>query len=408
MKEKRYDAGVLNLLLDKYERSSVYQGTAKRNISISVTVTRKQFPDYFDLTSMAYEHMNAQMENLEDMGLVNLIWQDKRSDGILKKIQLNLLPESLARSYAFVSRRTRRDKEKAVLDVLEEYRDDFPTFVLAMESRMQRYESVRQYIDPDHPEQLKKILYLAKKIRENREDIFLRRFSIEVFHDSKIAEHEIGSAVSILTHFPDTGRESAKDMPDERLKELTTDEILEEYNIYRNPSWVMLKGCGAPLHLPMGIGISNGDIDQIPWDTQSVPARIITIENLTSFHQWKVFPGGKDLVIYLGGYANRARREMLLKLHGIYPGARYVHFGDLDAGGFRIWKNLAVSTGLSIGTLLMDEETYRKYLEYGKDLTEHDKRALKGMIGDPFFYNQKDLFHLMLREGKKIEQECIG
>ncbi len=421
MNEKRYDSKVINLLLDKYERSAVYAGTAVRNQSVAVMVTKKLFPDYFDLTSTAYEHMNAQMENLSSKGLVTLCWKDQKKDGILQKIQLNLDPDSLKRSYEFVSRKTRREKEQEAETVLNEYRCVFPEFVQWAKTRLQNHESVKQYIDIDHPEQLKKVLYLAQKIQENKEDIFLRRFSIEVFHDSKIAEHEIGSAVSILTHFQNgksggyekekcTGRDNSVSTQEDvqnDLTSLTTDEVLEEYNIYRNPSWVMLKGCGAPLDLPMGVGISNEDIDQIPWNTSNIPDRILTIENLTSFHQWNLKKGEKDLVIYLGGYANRARRQMLQKLHEIYPNALYAHFGDIDAGGFRIWKHLCQSTGLSIRTYLMDEKTYLKYLPYGKDLTMHDKRNLMQMSKDPFFAEQKALFALMLKKGKKLEQECI-
>lgn len=400
MKEKRYDIQVINLLLDKYERSALYRGTAMRKQSISLTVDKKLFPEYFDLTSMAFEDVNEQMESLASAGLVTLSWQQKKTDGILRKISLNTDTEPLSKSYLFVSRKPRKEKEDAVRAILSDYSNVFPAFTLWAEGSLDAHKNIKKYIDIDHPRQLERALYLAKQIRENKEDIFLRRFSIRVFHDSKIAEHEIGSAVAILSDFPD-------DEEGERLRGLAPDEVLEEYNIYRNPSWVMIKGCGAPLSLPMGVGISNEDIDRIPWDTTSVPKRILTIENLTSFHQWTVTERSPDLVIYLGGYANRARRQMLVKLHEVYPSAVYAHFGDIDAGGFRIWKNLCISTGLPIETFQMDEKTYLTYLKYGRALTEHDRKALRDMMADPFFRKQRRLFSLMLEKGKKIEQECI-
>lgn len=102
-----------------------------------------------------------------------------------------------------------------------------------------------------------------------------------------------------------------------------------------------------------------------------------------------------------------AKEQVLTMLHVIYPDAVFSHFGDVDAGGFRIWKNLCLSTGLEISTLHMDEETYLQYLEYGKELTEHDRRALKRMSEDPFFKQQKHLFQVMLAKNRKLEQECI-
>ena len=133
----------------------------------------------------------------------------------------------------------------------------------------------------------------------------------------------------------------------------------------------------------------------------------ITIENLTSFHQWNCDRTGKELCIYLGGYHNRTKRQFLMKMYKAYPEAEYCHFGDMDCGGFRIWRDLCFKTGIAFRPLLMDSETYLKYLDLGRELTEVDRKTLASMMEDPFYKKQKELFGLMLKMGKKIEQECV-
>lgn len=99
---------------------------------------------------------------------------------------------------------------------------------------------------------------------------------------------------------------------------------------------------------------------------------------------------------------------MLLDLHKTFQGLDFFHFGDLDCGGFLIWKNLCEATKISILTKGMDLSTYEAYLPYGRELTAHDRKQLAQMMEDPFFEEQKDLFEQMLLRGRKLEQECIA
>ena len=158
---------------------------------------------------------------------------------------------------------------------------------------------------------------------------------------------------------------------------------------------------------PGGLGISNQDIEQIGWNPNSPIDQVVTVENLTSFHQWKAEKKRPILCIYLGGYHNQVKRLFLRKLYEAWPEAEYRHFGDIDCGGFRIWKDLCVKTGIPFKTLYMDLETYDRYASWGRKLTEQDKKTLRGMMEDPFFHEQRELFARMLKMGMKVEQECV-
>lgn len=471
---RRYDEEMLNKLLDRYENSLLYTGKNQRSQTISVPVTKRLWPEYFDPGNLQFKDIHAQLMEMEQKGYISLVWKNNKAGHILEKCVLHT--GRADEIYDFLHRRPKMEKETRILKVCSEYAGKHPLidhFLEWVQERIQEGKSVRQYVDTDQPEQFSERCRLVLAILTNTEEIFWREFSIRFWKDSKVAEKELPMAVSIIKHFS---------KEEERLHNLETEQVLEEFGIYKNPSWVMMKGCGhfyieetkeetddqqnrinqnkgneikkrakpqkrededgiTLEHFPGGIGLSSTDILQIQWDGAHSPKRVLTIENLTSFHR---FQEEGTLVIYLGGYHNKVKRQFLRKLYENLEkieagndavatentetgeatkikkntgntdtktiestGIWYEHFGDIDCGGFQIWKDLREKTGIPFRTRQMDEETYLAHLQYGKPLTERDKKALKQMMEDQYFEEQRNLFSLMLEKGKKLEQECV-
>ncbi|MCC6095472.1 MAG: DUF2220 domain-containing protein [Eubacterium sp.] len=435
---RRYDERALQLLLDRYERSALSDGRNTRTIHITIKITKRNFPEYFDESSTSYIEMHEQLEELERKGYVSLSWKDRKAGHILEEV--TLCPEKTEEVYALLHREPKAQKEKDMLELLGKYTDRLPVFTQWCAERISRGLSVRQYADLDHPENTERVLRLCAAILENREDSYLRAFSIRVFHDSKVAEGELNLAASILRRFEcrenqdqrltscpqpadrGSGIQLIAQGSDARLPkqsiypqlpdDLETDEVLQEFGIYRNPSYVFLKGYGISKEWKEGVGIFQDDLEKLSFSMKdgTDPDVVITIENLTSYHQWDPALhtlGARELVIYLAGYANHVKRELLTKIHEQCPLAVFFHFGDTDCGGFRIWKHLSQETGIPIRTFGMDLPTYEKYREYGKPLTAGDRSRMEQMLEDPFFAGQTELFHAMVRDNRKIEQECM-
>ena len=407
---KRYDEQILNRLLDKYENSLLYSGRNKVNRSITVAVTEKMLPDYFDPSGLQYEVIHQQLEQIEANGHVRLIWKNGKKGHILEKCEL--ITEQAEAVYRRLRRKPRNVKEQEVLQICATYRGKghiLDNFLNWVESRIHEGSSVQKYVDFDQPKNFQRLCELIFRILSNENECFLRQFSVEYFHDSKIVEKDISRAVQVISSFSG----------EEQLEGLEEEALLAEYNIYRNPSWLMMKGNArfntqgsADTEVDLsrfegGLGISNEDVEKINWASIRQIERVITVENLTSFHQCRIREESADLYVYLGGYHNKVKREFLKKLYEAYPDAEFLHFGDIDCGGFRIWKDLCLKTGIHFKTLHMDEETYEQYLEMGRVLTEQDRKTLKQMLRDPFFEEQKALFERMLQHGMKLEQECI-
>ena len=127
----------------------------------------------------------------------------------------------------------------------------------------------------------------------------------------------------------------------------------------------------------------------------------MTIENLTTYFRWQE---EGCLCIYLGGYHNGLRRLLLQEIYAHCPVEEYCHFGDIDAGGFEIYRDLCNKTGIPFRMYRMDLKTLKAYENYGRPLTENDRKRLQGMCG---WEEVREVALYMLEHNVKLEQECV-
>lgn len=396
-----YDKVVLNKLLDSYESSLLSTGQNERTIHIEFRFIKKYIPAYFDESSKEYENIHMFMQQLEDKNLIKILWKDNKKGHIISKVQLNI--EQLENVYTYVKRISKTDLVTANIELLEgilEQTDSviIKKYVSYLLECLKENKSVKEFIEIDNIEETKKIFQAIENIERNQQQLYIREFSIRTFQDSKVFEKMVRKVHRIFQRF---GTEHT----DSELSDW-----LSEYNIYHTPNFVYLKGSGMIAvgntqielaFLEQGMGISGEDIERIQILKTENVNKIITIENLTTYFRWKE---ENSLIIYLGGYHNQVRRNLLKKIYAIYPTADYYHFGDIDVGGFEIYRDLCDKTNIPFGMYYMNLETLQKYEMYGKTLTENDRKRLKEL------QNQERLSKIvsyMLEQDVKLEQECI-
>lgn len=397
----QYDKVVLNKLLDSYESSLLSTGKNERTIHIEFKFMKKYIPAYFDESSGDYERIHMFMQQLEDGGLIKIVWKDNKKGHIISKVQLNI--EQLDTAYAYVKRISKADLVTANVELLEKILEQTDSGIIGKYANyllecLKENTSVKEFIELDNIEETKKIFQAIEAIERNQQQLYIREFSIRTFQDSKVFEKIVKKVHRISQRFDaeHTGSELS--------------DWLSEYNIYHTPNFVYLKGNGTIGigntqieldFLEQGLGISGEDIEGIQILRTENVKKIITIENLTTYFRWKEENG---LIIYLGGYHNQVRRNLLKKIHATYQEAEYYHFGDIDAGGFEIYRDLCHKTNIPFEMYHMNLETLQKYEMYGKKLTENDRKRLKEL------QNQEKLSKIvryMLERDVKLEQECI-
>ena len=346
---------VLEQLLDAYEKSKTFQGGCQVN------------------------------ESMEELCASALVAVERERNGVLKKVVLNM--EKLDDCYAYLGRTPRRQEQEMLLAVWEELSEKLfvehvgeqsgkggnagdelfeplRRYITAQYLRIEKNQNVEYY--SHNLEEYWALLEAAEAVLENREEIFIRNFSIKVFHDSKRMEQLAGKLAQLLYQY---GEFQEKDA------------VLEECGIVHTPTYVMLKGNvrlmlgGQKIDLSLlqgDIALSTESLKGLQ-DVAVLGARVVTVENLTSFHD---YPAGKDCMIYLGGFHNQVKRDFLLYLYERNREKEYCHFGDIDAGGFYILEHLKRKTGIGFRTLYMDVETLRLYQGDAKPLTENDRKRL--------------------------------
>ncbi|MBQ7612351.1 MAG: hypothetical protein IJU92_04685 [Spirochaetaceae bacterium] len=241
------------------------------------------------------------------------------------------------------------------------------------------------------------ILKATRAVLQNEDETFIRDFSIKVFNDSKRFENLQSQVRSILTQYGDYDDKET---------------VLSEYGIVKTPTYVCVKGNARITLGEQEINLSalQGDI---AFSTQTLKeitniavfgSRIITIENLTSFHNYK---NQNDFVIYLGGFHNTVKRDFICMMYKQNPNKVFLHFGDIDVGGFYILNHLKKRTDIPFKPLNMDKTILQKYKAQTKQLTSEDKKRINKMLGQNDFAEYAETLNYMIRHDCKLEQEVV-
>ena len=430
---------ILNTLIDKYERSATFRGESKVKQSFSADPA-KLFPKYSDEGEYDYFiSVNQDIRDLEKAGYV-------RCSGINLRIDTVVLnTDMIGDIYRELGRRAKKDSIAELKEFLERELEYFQRHVLesgdgeteiavsgavggdsetgtggavnGVSEAVCRYAEVQlerlaaaklpEYYE-DSLQDYMDVFTAFRALSGIDEEIFVRDLSVRIFNDSKRLENLRGRISGCLYKYGDFSNKDA---------------VFDELGVVRNPSYVMVKG---PVRITFGrqildVGELTGDIALSAKTLQDITnacvygKRVITVENLTSFHSFN--PHDSEVVIYLGGFHNGVRREFLRMIAASADSnVTYHHFGDIDAGGFYIYRHLRENTGMDFRPYMMDRDTLIKYKAYSKPLTSNDIRRIEKLVAvyenddhkDPSAETILETLRYMLEKGIKLEQEAVG
>ena len=342
------------------------------------------------------EHNDA-FKNLEKEGFCRVNWHGERAEEII------LNNDKISEIYAKLHRKPIVEIEKGYLEKLRKQRENYidTTVTLAyidmLIGRVEEHLSCKSYFND--PSDLDEILLACASIERNQKETYLRNFSKHVLGNSKAIEHMESKIASVFNC-------SSLD------KDLDLDTILAGHQIYRVKSPTLVKG-----PLVFSIGQARLDLNTIPGDfsfnapiiqqmniESSRATRVITIENQTTFYDYE---DPDAILVYLGGYASGTRIDLLKRLHQRFPDLPFYHWGDIDWGGFQIFRHLCRETGIDFKPFKMDVETLEAYQKECAALSNQDISGLKALLekdDHPF----KEVISWMLEHKIKLEQESLS
>ena len=385
----KYEKQILNALLDKYERSKSFIGT--NQVTQRFTVQPETlFPKYKDDSEFElYCAVNESIDHLEKQGYIEV---KKHKNGVVQRVAL--IVTKLNDIYAYIDRKPKTDTVSELRNLLLHYKDAnaiLPAYCARQLERLDLNKPV-EFFDDDLPG-FETALKVVSEITNVENEMFERDFSIKILGDSKAFEHVRSKVVSLLYEYGD--------FPEKET-------LLADLNIVKNPGHVYFKGAGTISICGQKIDFSkmDGDIAISSVMLKSIDSievlgsTVVTIENLTTFNAFKCTDA---FAIYLGGYHNTNRRNFIRKVYNQNPNKIFLHFGDIDAGGFYILEHLRKRTGINFSPYKMDAETLKENLAFAKKLTENDKKRLAMLLDSEY----EDTIRFMLDNDCKLEQEAM-
>lgn len=394
----KYERKILTNFIKKYESSKSFIGSnkVKQNFKIKI---EKLFPNYMDDADYdTFVQVNDAIVHLERLEFIQAAYQGNNS--VVENICLKI--ESMDNIYSYmdiVPRKELQEKLQALLLPYSRHENELGEYTRIQLRRIEENKQV-EYFTGDYKE-LSHVLKASEFLIENQAETYKRDVSVRIFGDSKRLEEIQGKVQGLLYQY---GNYEEKEF------------ILEECGVVNTPTYVILKGFGRLKFLAQeidlsllesDIGISTNTIKEL----QSICIngnKVITIENLTTFHDYRA---KDEFVIYLGGFHNQVKTQFLKLLYEQNKDKKYVHFGDIDAGGFYIYKHLLKKTEIPFTLYKMNVTMLEEHKKYWKKISDNDRKRLKKLLeevrnaslGDDY----TEVIEYMLTHGCKLEQEVI-
>ena len=235
------------------------------------------------------------------------------------------------------------------------------------------------------------------------EEVMERDFSVKVLGDSKAFAAVKSKVISIVKKYD---HELIVDEDDKDA------DVLMGYNIVKNSTYALVKG-----NLNFRLNDQIIDLEKLGFEYSlsdemikkllllpSTCTKLITVENLTSFYKLNI---ANSVVIFLSGFHNHTKQMLLKKIYAAFGNIEYLHFGDIDAGGFVIYNNLLKSTQIPFKPYQMGIEQLKTQFNYAKPLTEYDKKRLGELKKNVEYSVFAEVIEFMLENSIKLEQEAL-
>jgi hypothetical protein len=396
---------ILNLLLDRYERSTLYRGTGESPRRIFLRYDRATLPGYWEEAQWERRtELNQATLSLERDGIL----QVRRSRYSCEEIErVDLVLTRLDQAYLLAGRPPRRTQEIGLADVASTWAERWPhdwrrAFAGRVEEAVESYGRLPAGLKPNEQVLLDEIFRVFDGLGPAgiSPEMPRRIFSQQVLGSSKRLEAIQGRLIRAL-------REAwAQPLPTDEK------EALAEFGVVENPQHVLVAGPVVLDSLDIGavgsdLGLSAAFIERCRVTALEADT-VLTVENLTSFYQVVSSLPSRMIAIYLGGYHNRIRRRLLLKLAEARPTLRFSHWGDLDLGGFRIFVHLREQTGLDLQPWLMDLQTYVRYQSAGMAFNDRYGKELSSLRNHLAYERFWPVIVEMLKCRRRVEQEAVA
>ena len=396
----KYEVKIVNVLLKKYyKRKAVYKDAeVNQRINLPISKILEDYSDY-NVNLEEKEYVNKAIRSLENKRYITsskLKFSEDYEKVYLNLDYINKLEEYAANVLGITPRSFAVDGLKAIIKKYRNKGTITDYYINGLEDTINNRSIQLDVVKEED------VLKTLSFLEGNNEFLYIREASILIFGDSKYLENNRKSQVgSILANYYTSAGEVV----------FEEENLFERFNIYDTDQDICVKG---PVIIEFenktididglsgGVSFSIKDIDKIK-NIIVNGDKVMTIENKTSFLRMS----NGDCYIYLGGFATKPQIAFIKKLISDNPDKDYLHFGDIDAGGFWIHKKLCEQTNQFFYLFHMSEDDL-KNTNYSFCLKSLSKNDIKRLNSLKTINEYSDCITYMIKYNKKLEQEIIS
>ena len=225
---------ILEKLLHKYESSKTYKGenSVRQTFSILPTDVYPKYNDDFEDVNLI-EDFEKELKNLESENLISTESRDRH----IVKIIANTTDDYWPKVRNILGVKERKLQQQEELNFFRSFLSKNSVIVDFCKTQISRIEADKKATYP--LEESANIINLLDYILSDHPEILERELSIEVLHDSKKWEKIYRTKVCKILQESGSFHEIIDGL--EETKEIY-DTILENLNVYKNPSYIYFKG----------------------------------------------------------------------------------------------------------------------------------------------------------------------
>lgn len=397
---------ILNVLLDKYEKSKSYTENTSRRIIVKMS----QISEYKIEEYEQKELWNSVLIDLKKKKFIGFSWEKFEENNIVKEVWL--IKENISEIYSVLNRKNPKEDYQIIMKQLEkcifheqwliEFQKDM---VKSMIEKQKANILLPLEVSNEIIQALKEIDAMQNK---SKNSIILKRvFSMKCYHDSKYFEKNIEKKlVRIVRKYM-------------HLEELNDNEVLAEIGIVKYPEIIefcgditcIIKGKKIPYaSITKGSYINGNTVNDIETIllTETI-TKVIFIENKANYIAYIQNKKTNELVIYHGGFYSPVKGEFFKKVYKSLKNdmIEFYHWSDIDIGGFEIFVRLRDNIVPELKPLKMDVQTLLVYKSKTTTLEEEYYHKLAKLKEKREFEIFWPIIDVMLENNIKLEQEAI-
>lgn len=364
------DIEILNLLLDRYERSGHCLPNKNSNRRVALSLSRGEYPLYRE-NDPANIEINHMIEGLSEEGLVSYIWRKGYEGWLMDKVCLNM--EELSSAYKKVGRVPLSETASELDHMIRQYLPKIKTpwklrFLEDELSYLGKNLKLSKHLAPEKAEAVLRVLAFTEC-----GPTLMRVISVNCFHDSKFLERDLRSNLISIAKAYEPELIAFRDAGDELLTQST---VLEQIGIltypeifeFCGPACLMINGSTLDISpFRKGFCLQSENLSHISSLSLNRVRNVLFIENRTNYRDFlmRAFPDDW-LIVWHGGFYSPTKKKLfqLISRH-LHASTEVYFWGDIDLGGFLMFTRLKNEIFPNLIPYRMGLEEFNKHKAYG-------------------------------------------